>query len=204
MIKLFTGILLLIFSILPVQSGQPDSTVQPCKIYGKILYGDNEPLYGANIVIENSIDGATSDSSGKYEFETEKTGQQTLIFTAIGFKDKSTVIAVEAGKTIEININLRKSEVETEEILVTASSYTSGQNSQVTITPLEIVRIPGSDADLYRALTTFPGANQVDEGSRIAVRGGDASEVLTILDQATLYNPFIFDDDFILLLIHGD
>lgn len=196
MVKLFTVILLLIISIGAVQSGQPDSTAVPCKIYGKILDGENNPLYGANVVIENTIDGATSDSSGYYEFETEKTGQHTLIFTAIGFRDKSAVIAVESGKSIEININLRKSEVETEEILVTASSYTSGQNSQVTITPLEIVRIPGSDADLYRALTTFPGANQIDEGSRIAVRGGDPGEVLTILDQATLYNPFIFDDDF--------
>lgn len=196
MLKLITVILFLFFSFSSVLSGQSDSTAQPCKIYGKILDGENNPLYGANVVIENSIDGATSDSSGYYEFETDKTGHQTLIFTAIGFKDKSAVVAVEAGKTLEININLRKSEVETEEILVTASSYTSGQNSQVTITPLEIVRIPGSDADLFRALTTFPGANQVDEGSRIAVRGGDASEVLTILDQATLYNPFIFDDDF--------
>jgi hypothetical protein len=64
------------------------------------------------------------------------------------------------------------------------------------LTPLEIVRIPGSDADLCRAITTFPGSNQVDEGSRITVRGGDASEVMTILDQASLYHLFIFDDDF--------
>jgi outer membrane receptor protein involved in Fe transport len=28
------------------------------------------------------------------------------------------------------------------------------------------------------------------------VRGGDPDEVLTVLDQASLYNPFIFDDDF--------
>lgn len=28
------------------------------------------------------------------------------------------------------------------------------------------------------------------------MRGGNTNEVLTILDQASLYNPFIFDDDF--------
>jgi len=169
---------------------------QDVKISGKITGEKDEPLNGANVVIEGSIDGATSDSTGYYEFETSKTGSQNLLFTYYDYNDKRQTVVIEAGKNIEFNIKLKKSEVETEEILVTASSYTSGQNSQVTITPLEIVRIPGSDGDLFRAITTFPGSNQVDEGSRITVRGGDANEVLTILDQASLYNPFIFDDDF--------
>jgi hypothetical protein len=193
MSKSYKGILFLFFIFASMLFAQ---TSEPAKLLGKVTYDDNKPLYGANIVIENTIDGSTTDSSGYFEFETEKFGQQSVLFTAIGMKDKNVIVNIEAGKNIELNVNLKKSEVQTEEILVTASSYTSGQNSQVTITPLEIVRIPGSDADLYRALTTFPGANQVDEGSRLAVRGGDASEVLTILDQASLYNPFVFDDDF--------
>lgn len=169
---------------------------QDIKISGKITGDENLPLNGANVVIEGTIDGATTDSTGYYEFETSKTGSQNLLFTAIDYSDKRQTVVLEAGKPVEINVQLKKSVVETDEILVTASSYTSGQNSQVTITPLEIVRIPGSDGDLFRAITTFPGSNQIDEGSRITVRGGDANEVLTILDQASLYNPFIFDDDF--------
>jgi vitamin B12 transporter len=172
------------------------AAAQDTKVSGRITGEKNKPLYGANVVIEGSIDGATSDSTGYYEFETSKSGPQTLLFTSIDYGEKKLPLIIEAGKPIEANVKLNKSEYETEEIIVTASSYTSGQQSQVTITPLEIVRIPGSDADLYRALTTFPGANQIDEGSRITVRGGDANEVLTILDQASLYNPFIFDDDF--------
>lgn len=169
---------------------------QDIKISGKITGEENAPLNGANVVIEGTIDGATTDSTGYYEFETSKTGSHNLLFTAIDYSDKRQTVVLEAGKSMELNVQLKKSVVETEEIIVTASSYTSGQNSQVTITPLEIVRIPGSDGDLFRAITTFPGSNQVDEGSRITVRGGDANEVLTILDQASLYNPFIFDDDF--------
>ncbi|HEY3252180.1 MAG TPA: TonB-dependent receptor, partial [Ignavibacteria bacterium] len=169
---------------------------QDTKIYGRITDKESKPLNGANVVIEGTIDGATSDSTGYYEFETSKTGSQTLIFTAVEFNERKLPVNIESGKSIEANAKLNKSTVETEEIIVTASSYTSGQQSQVTITPLEIVRIPGSDGDLYRAITTFPGSNQVDEGSRITVRGGDANEVLTVLDQASLYHPFIFDDDF--------
>jgi len=169
---------------------------QDVKISGKITGEKNTPLFGANVVIEGTIDGATTDSTGYYEFETPKTGTHNILFTYLDYNEKRQTVNIEAGKPMELNIQLKKAEVETEEIIVTASSYTSGQNSQVTITPLEIVRIPGSDGDLFRAITTFPGSNQVDEGSRITVRGGDANEVLTILDQASLYNPFIFDDDF--------
>lgn len=169
---------------------------QDVKISGKITGEQNAPLFGANVVIEGTIDGATTDSAGYYEFETSKTGVQNLLFTYLDYNEKRQTVNIESGKPMELNVQLKKAVVETEEIIVTASSYTSGQNSQVTITPLEIVRIPGSDGDLFRAITTFPGSNQVDEGSRITVRGGDANEVLTILDQASLYNPFIFDDDF--------
>lgn len=169
---------------------------QDAKISGKITGEKSIPLNGANVVIEGTIDGATTDSTGYYEFETSKTGSHNLLFTDIDYNEKRQTVTIEAAKSLVLNVQLKKAEVETEEILVTASTYTSGQNSQVTITPLEIVRIPGSDGDLFRAITTFPGSNQVDEGSRITVRGGDANEVLTILDQASLYNPFIFDDDF--------
>jgi len=159
--------------------------------------GDKEKvLKGANVVIKGTIDGATTDEKGYYEFETEEKGNVTLIFTLSDYKDKSVQIEIIPDKNMNIDVQLIKKEVSTDEILVTASSFTSGSNTAVTLTPLEIVRIPGADADLYRALTTFPGSNQVSEGSRITVRGGNPNEVLTILDQASLYNPFLFDETF--------
>ena len=166
------------------------------KISGFVTGENGKAVDGANLVIEGSIDGATTDETGYFEFETTKTGKHNLIITAIDYAENIMNIEIENGVEQNLKIKLSKEEVKTEEILVTASSYTSGTNSQVTLTPLEIVRIPGADADLYRAITTFPGSNQVDEGSRITVRGGDPDEVLTIIDQASLYNPFIFDDTF--------
>lgn len=166
------------------------------KVSGVVTGEENKPLYGANIVLEGTIDGATTDEAGLYEFETDKTGRFNLIVTFTGYAEKIVAIDLNPGQNVIKDIKLGKAEIETEEIIVTASSFTSGENSRVTLTPLEIVRIPGADADLYRAITTFPGSNQVDEGSRITVRGGDPDEVITILDQATLYNPFVFGDSY--------
>lgn len=166
------------------------------RISGFVKNEKKKPVEAANIVIEGTIDGATTDETGYFEFETSKIGKHNLIITALNYSEKIFTINIEKDKELNLNIIISKQETETDEIVITASSFTSGQNSQVTLTPLEIARIPGADADLYRAITTFPGTNQVDEGSRIAVRGGDPDEVLTILDQASLYNPFIFDDSY--------
>jgi vitamin B12 transporter len=177
-------------------SQNQDSTVSnSVKVSGFIKGEKNMPVEGANLVIEGTIDGTTTDNVGYFEFETEKTGSRILIITAIDYSEKKLPVEITSGKDLQLNITLSKSSYTTDEITVTASSFTSGENSKVTLTPIEIVRIPGADADLYRAITTFPGSNQVDEGSRIAVRGGEPNEVLTILDQASLYNPFIFDND---------
>lgn len=178
------------------QDSETNAQTSAARIYGTVKGEKDSLINGANIVIEGTIDGATTDEKGFYEFETDKTGNRNLIITAIGYAENIMMIEIEPGKEMKINIKLKKEEVRTEEILVTASSFTSGTQRAVTLTPLEIVRIPGADADLYRAITTFPGSNQVNEGSRITVRGGDPDEVLTVLDLASLYNPFIFDETF--------
>jgi hypothetical protein len=190
---------LLLFLILLFTSytfAQDSTKSSPAVVKGFVKNKDGKFIEGANVVIEGTIDGATSDDKGYYEFETEKTGERTIICSALDFGEKKFKVQIQAGETLVLDINLSKTDFKTEEISVTASSFTSGENSRVTLTPLEITRIPGANADLYRAITTFPGSNQVDEGSRIAVRGGDPSEVLTILDGASLYNPFVFSDDY--------
>jgi hypothetical protein len=194
--KLIIIFLLLSTGVLVAQDEEINSTSSATKIYGVVKGNNDSLLNGANIVIEGTIDGATTDDKGYYEFETEQTGSRNIIITAPGYSENIMMIEIEPGKDKQVNIRMKKEEVRTEEILVTASSFTSGTNAAVTLTPLEIVRIPGADADLYRAITTFPGSNQVNEGSRITVRGGDPDEVLTVLDLASLYNPFIFDETF--------
>lgn len=193
--KIITLQLLILLLVSQNISAQDSTEIITTKIFGIVKGEKDSILRGANLVIVGSIDGATTDEKGYYEFETEKTGEQKMLVTMLDYIDKTIPLNITPGINIDLNVKLSK-EVVTEEIIITASSFTSGNTNAVTLTPLEIVRIPGADADIYRAITTFPGSNQVNEGSRITVRGGDPNEVLTILDQASLYNPFIFDETF--------
>src|SRR5947207_922058 len=78
------------------------------KISGKITGNNNKPINGANVVIENSIDGSTSDSTGYFEFTSSKTGTVTLLFTAIEYGEKRVDVLLDPGKTVQVSVQLKK------------------------------------------------------------------------------------------------
>ena len=74
--KLIILLLLILISLSDYSLAQDSSEAVTTKIFG-VVKGDKDILLrGANLVIEGTIDGATTDEKGYYEFETEKMGQQ--------------------------------------------------------------------------------------------------------------------------------
>ena len=56
------------------------------QLTGKVTDTKNNPLPGANVFIQNSYDGATTDSLGNFSFKTNLKGIQTLSASFIGYK----------------------------------------------------------------------------------------------------------------------
>ena len=77
--------------------------------------------------------------------------------------------------------------------MVTASTYSTGEEETVTLSPLDVVTTPGASADIFRAFKTFPGVATVDDGAGLFVRGGDVSETVILLDQATVVHPYKYE-----------
>ena len=63
-------------------------------ISGYVLDQSNEPLFGANIVIINTSDGSTSDSSGFYKINNLETGKYTIFVSYIGYKSQKKTIYI--------------------------------------------------------------------------------------------------------------
>lgn len=77
---------------------------------------------------------------------------------------------------------------------MTASAFTAGDEGKgVTLRSMEVVTTPGAAADIFLAVKTFPGLAMIDEGSGLFVRGGDVTETVTILDQATVVHPYKYE-----------
>src|SRR5687767_9327529 len=73
------------------------------KISGVISDGKGQAIPGANIFLENTFDGTSSNERGIFEFQTSEKGTKVLIATFIGFKDfKKQILIADRDLTIEI------------------------------------------------------------------------------------------------------
>src|ERR1700733_12613246 len=75
-------------------------------ISGKVKDGKGHPIPGASVSVKNSFDGATSDSTGNYQFNSSDTGTHTLTVSSVGYKPMDISLKM-AGKPIHMDIQLK-------------------------------------------------------------------------------------------------
>ena len=111
---------LLLLAITPLVAQETGS------IGGKLSDKDfnNEPLAFANILIEGTTLGTTSDFDGLYEITNLEPGTYTVIYSFLGYETiTKTAVVVESGQTTTINVALSGAAgVELEEVVLTGST----------------------------------------------------------------------------------
>jgi len=157
------------------------SYAQEAAISGTI-YDENsgETLIGANIVVEGTTTGTSTDFDGKYQFQVEP-GTYTLVATYIGYNEKKIEgVEVKAGETTVIDVALSDEAVDLGvEVVVTAQVVERTENAllmlqkksdkiQDGISAQEISRLGAGDA--ASALRKVTGTTIVD-GKYVYVRG---------------------------------
>lgn len=164
------------------------STAQT-KISGKVTDSKNIPLPGTNIYIKGSYDGVTSKEDGSYSFKTFEKGEAIIVASYVGYKTFEKKITLSKGE-LKIDIVLEEQVTEMNAVVISAGSFeASDEKKGVILRPLDVVTT-GSDADLYSALETLPGTQMIGETEGLFVRGGSASETVTIVDEMVVQKPF--------------
>ncbi len=166
---------------------------QSIHISGTVTDEWRNPLPAANVFVEGTIDGSISDDEGNFSFQIDAKSAFTVVCVYVGYREWRQELDYVPGRDQTLEIVLVQEAVLGEQVLVTASSFSSGEQEGVTLTPLEVVRTPGAAADIFRAIKTFPGLQQVDDGAGLFVRGGDVSETVVILDGAYLNHPYRYE-----------
>ncbi len=189
----FKNSLFLISLFLLKSSSVIAQTAEVKSIRGVVQDTKSAPLSYVNVFLQNSYDGGVSDSRGYFEILTKKNGPQVLIASMIGFEKSSKKINLDKPGLESIKFILREKAIAMPEATITASSFSSGDEKGVTLKRLEILTTPGAAADIFLAIKTFPGLSHIDEGSGLFVRGGDVSETVTLLDQATVAHPYRYE-----------
>ncbi|GAB3327944.1 TonB-dependent receptor [Marivirga atlantica] len=160
------------------------------QISGVVKSQKGEALIGANIFIENTYDGASSDIEGNFKFATTESGQQTLIVSMIGFHPYQKQINCN-GTTITINITLKEKIDQLNAVTISAGAMeASDMKKAVVMKPLDIVTTSGALGDIVGAFNKLPGTATVGNDGRLFVRGGDASETNIYFDGLQVGNAY--------------
>lgn len=158
-------------------------------VSGTVTDAKNNPVEGANVYIEGTYDGASSDNKGNFSFETLEGGTQTLVVSMLSYEPHYEVGDVSYFK--DLKIKLVESINSLSGVTLTAGTFEAGDNSKVSVLkPLDIVTTAGAAGDFVAALQTLPGTTTVNEDGRLFVRGGTAGETQVFIDGLRVFQPF--------------
>ncbi len=159
-------------------------------LQGVVTDREGLPLPGANIYLKDTYDGTTSAADGSYAFSTEETGEQVLVVSFVGYEPFEQAVSL-GGGTVLVNPVLKEEFSQLNAVVISAGSFeASDERKAVVFKPLDIVTTAGATGDIFGALATLPGAQQVGNEEGLFVRGGAGYETKTIIDGLPVQNPF--------------
>ncbi|MCF0209847.1 MAG: TonB-dependent receptor [Bacteroidales bacterium] len=156
---------------------------------------NGEPIMFANIVLENTTMGASTDDKGYFVISKVKQGEYTLTVQSIGFATKSVKVQANSNIT-SLNIELEPMAQMLEAVEVQGERESARIETQVSvkkITASEIQKMPsvGGQADFAQYVQVMPGVVfSGDQGGQLYIRGGSAIQNKVLLDGMVVYNPF--------------
>ena len=189
-LKKFGLIILSILILSTTVFGQKKESV----IAGVVQDENGSPLAMANVQLVGTYDGDASNLNGEFIFKTKKLGKNTLQISLIGYDSKNLNLIILERDSLFLKIEMNESSVKLSDVVIAGSAFATGDEPKtLTLHSLDVYTTPGAEADIFRAIQTFPGVVAVDEGSGLFVRGGDVSETTILLDQATVVHPYKFE-----------
>ena len=138
------------------------------KITGKITDQNNEPLTGATIFVPDMNKGTVSDSEGNYELVNLPNGKIKIQFSYVGYTNR--LISIElTGQVSELNVSLKQTTIESEEIVVSGGYNSTQHENAVKIEVLKLNQNSiNSTPNFAEVLTQVPGVDMISKGSGIS------------------------------------
>ena len=140
-----------------------------------------EPLVGANIMIDGTVQGTASDIDGKFRINNVKAGKHLLRCSYLGYKTKLIPVTITANRIVELDVGLASDVILSEDVIV--SGMLEGQQRAINqqLTSNTIVNIVSKDKieelpdqNAAETLGRLPGISvqrDAGEGQKIVIRG---------------------------------
>ncbi len=165
-------------------------------IQGKITDLNNEPLPGAAVFVPDLNKGTVSDENGNYELVNLPNGRIKIQFSFIGYSNDIKTLDL-SGNSVKLNISLKQTPVETEEIVV-SGGYNSTQHENAVkiemlkLDPLDVKSTP----NFTDVLREIPGVDMISKGSGVSkpvIRGLSMNDIL-VLNNGVRFENYQYSD----------
>ena len=162
------------------------------------------PIFGANIIIVGTqpLLGASTNEDGEFRISNVPVGRHHLRVNYIGYKPFDTYILVGSGKEVVLNLEIKESVVELQEIVVTSNKYASQPKNDMaavsarSFTMEETKRYAAAIGDPARLVTAYAGVVQADDGTNeIVIRGNSPRGLLWKMEGVEIPNPNHFSSE---------
>jgi hypothetical protein len=153
---------------------------------------NGEALIGVTVYKKNSQIGTSTNEYGFYSLTLPK-GQDTIVFSFVGYKTVMKPIDLNSNQTLSLEIGEEGKELE--EVVVSSEREDKNIKSmEMSVAKLDIKQIQKMPAllgevDIIKSIQLLPGVTTVGEGaSGFNVRGGNIDQNLVLMDEAPVYN----------------
>lgn len=181
LIRLPKLLLSTIFSIVLVSSAFCQTA---SKIAGKVQDAISaDPLPGANIMLQGTSIGASTDLNGRYEIRDVPPGSYSIRVTYIGYGPLIVTVNVTGGVNLNQDFRLQPVALQGQEVVVTAQA--SGQNAAINqqLSSMQITNVVSAariqelpDANAAESVARLPGVSVLrtgGEADKVVIRGLD-------------------------------
>ena len=185
--KLSTTLIFFLSSTLAIFS---QNAIIKGKVFNPI---NNEPVPFANVIIQGTTTGTSTDLDGNYKISGLEPKLYNLEATSLGFR-KAVVYEIQTfnNRPVKIDIELTEDAQLLEGVEITASPFSKKEEAPVsmrTIGVSEIERNPGGNRDISRVIQSLPGvASSPSFRNDIIIRGGGPNENRFYLDGVEVPN----------------
>ena len=155
-----------------------------------------EPVAGANIYIQNGTSGTVSVAGGYFTLQDVPSNDFTLVITHVGYEQVLVPVdtaSITAG--VEIEVTLEPTLYLEDEIVVTASRYSSDVHLTHTNLTQQAIRVRKSDVSIPVLLEDTPGLFAYSDAgnavgySYLKIRGFDQRRVGVLVNGIPLNDP---------------
>ena len=153
-----------------------------------------EALIGANIMLQETGQGMSTDLNGYYIIQEILPGDYTLMVSYVGYSVIKQNLNIKSDESIKLDISMSEEVVELSQIQVTAEKLQRRNNiqpSKINLSPRMMKAAPAlAEPDIFRTIQALPGVLTTSEYSTgLIIRGGNTDQNLIMLDGITVYNP---------------